>query len=235
MVLETQFISTDLIFNFEYRFVVMDSEQDAKDTILDLKMKRRLFKGKALKIGLKSEHMARSFYSLNAVPPIPAPFPLVNPFVSYLPGGIYSGYLHPPPHPIPTIPPQYNGGIYHRPYSSSHKSHSSVGAGSQAGDEDEIGEDKQSTISSTHPQSQSSSAQNSPNKLNSGGNGSSVHTTTTNNNGNNSAPAPVSTSSPRGASSVQNNNGGNSAATRTNHPREKKVLYTPFPYLCFCL
>ncbi len=44
-------------------FVEMDSETDAKDTLLDLKMKRRQFNGEAVKARLKTEVAVRSFYS----------------------------------------------------------------------------------------------------------------------------------------------------------------------------
>jgi la-related protein 4 len=44
-------------------FVVMESEEDAKDTILDLKLKKRVFRGASVKCRLKSEQsIPRSFY-----------------------------------------------------------------------------------------------------------------------------------------------------------------------------
>jgi len=44
-------------------FVVMESEEDAKDTLLDLKLKKRMFRGASVKCRLKSEaSIPRSFY-----------------------------------------------------------------------------------------------------------------------------------------------------------------------------
>eukprot|EP00605_Chrysophyceae_sp_TOSAG23-4_P001578 GSChrysophyteH1.ASY1.ANO1.1733.1 assembled CDS len=72
-------------------FVEMDSETDAKDTLLDLKLKRRLFNGESVKARLKTEVAVRSFYSQPppvAVPPIGAygqvPMP---PYGGYGPNG----------------------------------------------------------------------------------------------------------------------------------------------------
>jgi hypothetical protein len=45
-------------------FVVMDSEEDAKDTLIDLRLKKRLFRGHQVKGRLKSESMVRSFYPM---------------------------------------------------------------------------------------------------------------------------------------------------------------------------
>lgn len=44
-------------------FVEMESETDAKDTLLDLKLKRRMFNGENVKARLKTEVAVRSFYS----------------------------------------------------------------------------------------------------------------------------------------------------------------------------
>jgi len=51
-------------------FVEMDNETDAKDTLLDLKLKRRQFNGETVKARLKTEVSVRSFYSQ---PPPPMP------------------------------------------------------------------------------------------------------------------------------------------------------------------
>lgn len=43
-------------------YIVMENEQDAKDTILDLRMKKRTFRGASIKSRLKTESVVRSFY-----------------------------------------------------------------------------------------------------------------------------------------------------------------------------
>jgi hypothetical protein len=55
--------------SFLYRFVTMESESDAKDTLLDLKLKKRTYAGVAVKARLKSEPSVRSYFT--AVPMIP--------------------------------------------------------------------------------------------------------------------------------------------------------------------
>jgi len=52
-------------------FVVLDTETAAKDTLLDLKLKRRMFNGESVKARLKTEVALRSFYS--QPPPVPVP------------------------------------------------------------------------------------------------------------------------------------------------------------------
>ena len=52
-------------------FVMMDSEEDAKDTLLDLKLKKRMFRGQPVKGRLKSETVVRSFYPVQAAPAMP--------------------------------------------------------------------------------------------------------------------------------------------------------------------
>ena len=59
-------------------FVMMDSEEDAKDTLIDLKLKKRMFRGQPVKGRLKSETVVRSFYPVQAAPAMP-------------PAGIYPG------------------------------------------------------------------------------------------------------------------------------------------------
>ena len=58
-------------------FVIMDSEEDAKDTLLDLRLKKRTFRGQSVKARLKSETMVRSFYAVK---------PPVSP-IQMMPGG----------------------------------------------------------------------------------------------------------------------------------------------------
>ena len=45
----------------------MESEEDAKDTLLDLKLKKRTFQGSSVKARLKTETVIRSYYP-SAVP-----------------------------------------------------------------------------------------------------------------------------------------------------------------------
>jgi hypothetical protein len=71
-------------------FVEMDSETDAKDTLLDLKLKRRTFNGENVKARLKTEVSVRSFYSQ------PPPKPVINNINSYLGGPQLSPYGYGP-------------------------------------------------------------------------------------------------------------------------------------------
>jgi hypothetical protein len=65
-------------------FVVMDSEEDAKDTLIDLRLKKRTFRGQPVKGRMKSETMVRSFYPVQTAPVafggmpfgFPAPMPM---------------------------------------------------------------------------------------------------------------------------------------------------------------
>lgn len=60
-------------------FVVLESEADAKDAVLDLKLKKRTFAGVAVKARLKSESSAnRSFFPTPVVPP--SIYPIMYPF-----------------------------------------------------------------------------------------------------------------------------------------------------------
>lgn len=47
---------------------MMDSEDDAKDTLLDLRLKKRMFRGVSVKGRLKSETVVRSFYPVSTAP-----------------------------------------------------------------------------------------------------------------------------------------------------------------------
>eukprot|EP01039_Chlorochromonas_danica_P008564 gene8564-9437_t len=61
-------------------FVVMDTEEDAKDTIIALRVNKRLFRGHPLKARLKTEAVVRSYFPTN-VPTVPTPiFPIMQPF-----------------------------------------------------------------------------------------------------------------------------------------------------------
>lgn len=51
-------------------FVVMESEEDARDTAMDLKLKKRVFRGEAVKARVKSETLVRSFYPIQHQPPV---------------------------------------------------------------------------------------------------------------------------------------------------------------------
>lgn len=62
-------------------FVVFESEDDAKDTLLDLRLKKRTFRDQSVKGRVKSETIARSFYPLQPPPPIVFPnmqFPIMG-------------------------------------------------------------------------------------------------------------------------------------------------------------
>lgn len=61
-------------------FVVMDTEEDAKDTVIALRVNKRLFRGHPVKARLKTEAVVRSYFPTN-VPTVPAPiFPIMQPF-----------------------------------------------------------------------------------------------------------------------------------------------------------
>eukprot|EP01038_Epipyxis_sp_PR26KG_P007194 gene7194-9812_t len=68
-------------------FVVMETEEEAKDTLLDLRLKKRLFRGQSVKCRLKTESIVRSFYPIQQAPPI-API-----IYSQMP---FPGYMAPP-------------------------------------------------------------------------------------------------------------------------------------------
>lgn len=71
----------------------MDSEDDAKDTLLDLRLKKRLFRGQSVKGRLKSETVVRSFYPVQAAPSMP---PAIYPGMQMQ----YAGGFVPGPIPI---------------------------------------------------------------------------------------------------------------------------------------
>lgn len=69
----------------------MESEEDAKDTLLDLRLKKRTFCGQPVKARMKNEPMARSFYPIQQ-PPAAMVFPgmPMPPF-----GGVMPPYGYP--------------------------------------------------------------------------------------------------------------------------------------------
>ena len=71
----------------------MDSEDDAKDTLLYLRMKKRLFRGQSVKGRLKSETVVRSFFPVQAAPSMP---PAIYPGMQMQ----YAGGFVPGPMPI---------------------------------------------------------------------------------------------------------------------------------------
>ena len=77
----------------------MDSEDDAKDTLLDLRLKKRMFRGQSVKGRLKSETVVRSFYPVQAAPSMP---PAIYPGMQMQ----YSGGFVQGPMPIDM---RYNG------------------------------------------------------------------------------------------------------------------------------
>ncbi len=50
-------------------FVAMDSEEEAKDTLFDLRLKKRTFRGQPVKARLKTETVVRSFTLCNRCQP----------------------------------------------------------------------------------------------------------------------------------------------------------------------
>jgi hypothetical protein len=86
-------------------FVYMESEDDVKDTVLDLQLKKRLFRGEKVKVRVKSESSVRSFYPVPSIPPM-APV-LFQPYPGYaaigMPVDMHS-YPYIPIAPVPAIP-----------------------------------------------------------------------------------------------------------------------------------
>lgn len=84
-------------------FVNFEVEEDAKQTLLDLRMKKRTFRGASVKARIKTEQVVRSYYPVQvAAPPapmmgIPPPmgFPGV-PFPPIIPSPEMFGYVVPP-------------------------------------------------------------------------------------------------------------------------------------------
>ena len=83
-------------------FVVMEDENDAKETLQHLMFKKRLFRGNSVKARLKSDTVVRSFYSAPSMPPPMAYVPMGVPFNgAYGPMG--------PGGPMPNMPPDMRG------------------------------------------------------------------------------------------------------------------------------
>ena len=81
----------------------MESEEDAKDTALDLRLKKRTFRGQPVKARIKTEPVVRSFYPVTApVAPVPPVYPPLHlPFPPVVPNPMMDlsnfGYLPVPP------------------------------------------------------------------------------------------------------------------------------------------
>jgi hypothetical protein len=55
----------------------MDSEEAAKDTVIDLRLKKRTFRGQSVKARLKTETVVKSYYPVQTTPAIPQVFPIM--------------------------------------------------------------------------------------------------------------------------------------------------------------
>ena len=92
---------------------MFDTEEDAKQSLLDLKFKKRVFQGALVKARLKTETVVRSFYPLQNTPPV---FPVL-PYGNMM-GGMVPGMMAPVPGPfgymnVPMMMPlgSLNGGV----------------------------------------------------------------------------------------------------------------------------
>jgi hypothetical protein len=77
----------------------METEEDAKDTALDLRLKKRTFRGQPVKARIKTEPVVRSFFPVNTVP-VPPVYPM-NPMIPFAPmvpdmGMMPYGFVAPP-------------------------------------------------------------------------------------------------------------------------------------------
>lgn len=77
----------------------METEEDAKDTALDLRLKKRTFRSLPVKARIKTEPVVRSFFPLNTVP-VPPVYPM-NPMIPFAPmvpdmGIMPYGFVAPP-------------------------------------------------------------------------------------------------------------------------------------------
>lgn len=80
----------------------MDTEDDAKDTLVDLRLKKRLFRGVSVKARLKTETVVRSFYPVQSPPIAPVGFSV--------PGMGFGGMLgHPGGGVLPGVPFPFMG------------------------------------------------------------------------------------------------------------------------------
>ena len=55
-----------------------ESEEFAKDTLLDLRTKKRTFRGQSVKARLKTETVVKSYFPVQTAPPIAPVFPLMG-------------------------------------------------------------------------------------------------------------------------------------------------------------
>lgn len=98
MSLSVLFLFVGIINTINDRFVVMETEEDAKDTALDLRLKKRTFRGQPVKARIKTEPVVRSFYPVTTVP-VPPVYPM-NPMIPFAPmvpdlGMMQYGYVAP--------------------------------------------------------------------------------------------------------------------------------------------
>ena len=97
-------------------FVTFETEDFAKDTLLDLRLKKRTFRGQPVKARLKTETVVKSYYPVQTAPPIPPVFPIMGyPGMGMmgppLPINLQAyGYL-PPPYVTDGIPMVPFGGL----------------------------------------------------------------------------------------------------------------------------
>lgn len=98
------------------RFVTMDTEEEAKQTIIDLRVKKRMFRGQPVKARLKTETVVRSFFPVQAAPPAVAqggmnpygPMPGMNPYGGMgaaVPSNGMGGIMGPMVAPMPGMGP----------------------------------------------------------------------------------------------------------------------------------
>mmetsp|Transcript_21697 Transcript_21697/g.29870 ORF Transcript_21697/g.29870 Transcript_21697/m.29870 type:complete len:941 (-) Transcript_21697:1222-4044(-) len=69
-------------------FVSMESEEFAKDTLLDLRIKKRTFRGQPIKARLKTETVVKSYFPVQTAPPITPVFPMMYPGMGMMPGAM---------------------------------------------------------------------------------------------------------------------------------------------------
>lgn len=68
-------------------FVSMESEEFAKDTLLDLRLKKRTFRGQPIKARLKTETVVKSYFPVQTAPPIAPVFPMMYQGMGMMPPG----------------------------------------------------------------------------------------------------------------------------------------------------
>lgn len=95
---------------------MFDTEEDAKQSLLDLKFKKRLFQGALVKARLKTETVVRSFYPLQNAPPVFPILPYGNMMGGMVPGMMGVGPSVPGPFGYMNVPMMMplgslNGGV----------------------------------------------------------------------------------------------------------------------------